>query len=433
MTEVPSELQAAFATVAVTGTNGKTTTTSMIESIVRAAGEPHARVTTLGAWVNGQQVGFGPTLEAFCRGIEEGAAQGLRTLALETTSRALAEGFAQRWPARVAVFTNLSRDHLDYHGDPERYLAAKAQLFMTLPPDGTAVLNACDPASALLEEVTPPGVRRLAHAVSLRSVPSECAALPIALAARSVSVSRSGTVVELCEGELADAFGGAITLQVLGSVNAENALAAALATSALGYSGAAIRRGLAEFQGVPGRFQRVWSDPMVVVDYAHTPDALERTLALARELAMGSGARVGCVFGCGGGSDPGKRPEMGLVAARLADDVWVTTDNPRHEDARVIAEAVLSGARTPRDPRREGSGESDRSLVDREVRLESEPDRRSAIERAIGIARRGRGDIVVIAGKGHETGQCIGDDVIPFDDAEVARAACRERFESEDG
>lgn len=429
MVSVRRELHAAFATVAITGTNGKSTTTSMIESIVRAAGEPSVRVTTLGAWLGDELLETGTTLEAFVAAIEAGARAGVRTLALEITSRALAEGFAHYWPARVGVFTNLSRDHLDYHGAPERYLAAKAQLFMTLSNEGTAVLNACDPASALLDEVTPAGVRRLCFAVDPGSVPSECRALPIALAARQVVLGRAGTSVRLEPGELGDALGGSLELGVIGAVNADNALAAALAAHALGYSPDAIRAGLAGFAGVPGRFQVVWAEPLVVVDYAHTPDALARTLAAARAL-IGPEGRLSCVFGCGGQSDPGKRPEMGRAAAELADVVWVTSDNPRHEPPQRIIEQVLAGARSDFW---EGADELRRKPSNREVRLETEPDRRAAIEAAIAIARPGHGDIVVIAGKGHEKSQWIGDEELPFDDAEVARAACRERFESEDG
>lgn len=427
MTEVKLGLHSAFVTAGVTGTNGKTTTTSMIEAIVAASGEHHARVTTLGAWVDDEAVAEGPTLEAFARAIELGASAGIRTLALETTSRALAEGFAHRWPVKVAVFTNLSRDHLDYHGDPEHYLAAKAQLFMLLPADGAAVLNACDPASALLDEVTPAGIRRLGYAGARARVAPECERLPLTLAARSVELGLDGTRVLLEPSPLAEALGGALTLAVVGEHNVDNALAAALAAHALGYSAAHIARGLARFPGVRGRFERVYRDPCVIVDYAHSPDALGRTLELGRRLA-GAGKLI-CVFGCGGGSDPGKRAEMGRVAAELSDDVIVTSDNPRDEDPAEIARAVMAGVEALREERAAGS----RKQVSREVCSTTELDRAAAIRRAIEIARQGRGDIVVIAGKGHETTQWVGDSTFPFDDAEVARAVCRERFERQDG
>jgi len=430
MTSVRRELHSAFSTVAVTGTNGKSTTTSMLASIVRAAGEPSVRVTTLGAWLDDEEIVLGTSLDAFARAIEVGARASIRTLALEVTSRALAEGFAHHWPARVAVFTNLSRDHLDYHGEPERYLAAKAQLFMTLPSDGVAVLNAGDSASALLDEVTPASVRRLAFAGVAGAVPA-CSELPLVLRASEVEVTRAGTKVSLAASPLAAALGGELRLRVIGAVNAENALAAAVAAHSLGYSGRAISDGLENFCGVAGRFEVVWPDPLVVVDYAHTPDALERTLRQARELA-GRG-RVVCVFGCGGGSDPGKRPEMGRVAASLADELWLTSDNPRNESALEIIGQIAQGAGSGVEPGWEGPAGIGRMPVDRELRLVSEPDRKAAIERSVAVARKGRGDIVLVAGKGHEKTQCVGENVIPFDDAEVARAACRARFESEEG
>ena len=434
MTTVRAELREAFATVAVTGTNGKTTTTSMVESIVSASGEAHARVTTLGAWVNGEQLVEGSELEAFALAIERAAASGVKTLALETTSRALAQGFSHGWPARVAVFTNLTRDHLDYHGDPERYLAAKAQLFMTLPQDGAAVLNACDSASALIEEVTAAGARRLGYASSRERISQECAHIPLELVAKEVEATRSGTRIRLEPSPLADALGGELGLAVVGEVNAENALAAALAAHALGYSPAAIRSGLEEFTGVRGRFERVFSDPLVVVDYAHSPDALARTLGLARKLA-GTGKLV-CVFGCGGGADRGKRPEMGRIAVENADVVLVTSDNPRNEDPAAIADDVLAGARegaqaelrTPGSMRVDGS-----RWMSHTAECRVSLDRAVAIREAIAIVEPGRSDIVVIAGKGHETTQTAGGTTLAFDDAEVARAACREQFESEDG
>ena len=146
-------------TVATTGTNGKTTTTSMVAAIVAAAGEPSARVTTVGAWVAGELIPAPTPMAEFLGAVERAVDAGVRTLALEVTSKALASGIARQWPPHVAVFTNLTRDHLDVHGSPEAYLAAKAQLFMALPPGGVAVMNADDPSSALLGEVMPPGVR----------------------------------------------------------------------------------------------------------------------------------------------------------------------------------------------------------------------------------------------------------------------------------
>jgi UDP-N-acetylmuramoyl-L-alanyl-D-glutamate--2,6-diaminopimelate ligase len=396
-----ADIHRASRTACVTGTNGKTSTTSMIEAIVAASGEPTARITTLGAWVNGSPIAEEATHEAFVQAVRAAAAAGVRTLAIETTSQALAEGFAGEWPADVGVFTNLSRDHLDYHGSPEHYLAAKAQLFMQLREGGCAVLNAADPASALLDEVTDPATRRLAYAARPRA--PECAGLPVALEATRVEVGRAGTLLELAPSPLAEALGGSLRLRVLGEVQAENALGAALAAWALGYEPATILRGIESFTGVPGRFQPVHEHPLVVVDFAHTPDALRRTLRQARGLVAGRQGRVICVFGCGGNRDAGKRPEMGRVAAEEADVVLVTTDNPRDEDPADIAAQILAGTA--------GS-----------AHVSQEPDRAAAIAR--GISGAGPYDAVVIAGKGHERVQIVGERVVPFDDAGVARAVC---------
>jgi UDP-N-acetylmuramoyl-L-alanyl-D-glutamate--2,6-diaminopimelate ligase len=320
---------------------------------------------------------------------------------VETTSQALAEGFCNQWRPHVGVFTNLSRDHLDVHKTPENYLAAKAQLFLSLREGGAAVLNAADPASALLAEVTAPGVRVFAYAA--RPVHPDAAHLPLLLCADTIAVTRDGTRITLVKTPLGEALGGELALRVVGDVHAENALAAAVAADALGYDPGAITRGLSAFEGVPGRFQEVAARPLVVVDFAHTPDALERTLSLARSIASADGGRVVCVFGCGGDRDPGKRPLMGRVAARLADVVVITTDNPRSEEPARIAEAVLEGTR--------GSS----------TRVERILERAEAIQSAITMAAAV--DVVVIAGKGHEKTQIVGTSVVAFDDVAIARLA----------
>jgi UDP-N-acetylmuramyl-tripeptide synthetase len=377
----------------------------MIDAIAARAGERSGRTTTVGDWVCGERVsGGGSDVEATRRTLALATKKRVRTMVVETTSYALSRGFAAELPPAVAVFTNLSRDHLGYHGTPEAYLAAKAQLFMSLLPGGTAVLNAADPASALLDEVIPAGLRRVAYAG--RAVDAACAQIPLALAAAEVTVDRGGTRVRLAPSPLAERLGGALSLRVIGHVHAENALAAAVAADALGYPPEATREALAAFAGVPGRFQvvdRRGGGPLVVVDYAHTPDALERTLLLARGLVEAAKGRVICVFGCGGDRDVGKRPEMGRIASRVADVVVVTTDNPRSEDPEAILDGILSGV--------EGrSGET--------IRI---TDRGRAIRRAIEVAQGP--DIVVVAGKGHEKTQIFRDRVVPFDDVEVARSA----------
>jgi UDP-N-acetylmuramoyl-L-alanyl-D-glutamate--2,6-diaminopimelate ligase len=408
-------LREGFVTALVTGTNGKTTTTAMLAAIVSAAGERSARATTLGAWIDDDQVAEGTALAAFEAMLEGAHAAGVRTLAIETTSKALAAGFSHRWPGRVAVFTNLTHDHLDEHGDPARYLAAKAQAFVTLPAGGSAVLNLGDPASALIAQLVPERARVLGFARAQAC--GDCAALPATLIASRVETSLRGTRLELVDGALARAIGGEITLRVIGEVHAENALAAAVAAHALGYAPEAIARGLARFPGVPGRFELVFTPaapatpatpsacaatgaPVVVIDYAHTPDALARVLATARVVAAPGHGRVLCVFGCGGDRDPSKRAEMGRVAAMNADLVVLTTDNPRSEDPVAIAAAVRAG-------------------VPNDAALREEPDRAQAIEWAIRAARTG--DIVLVAGKGHERTQTIGASVFPFSDADIAR------------
>ncbi len=393
--EVSTRLAAAHArlrTVGVTGTNGKTTTTSMVAAIVAAAGEPSARVTTVGAWVDRERVSGANLAHEFLVTVERAVTRGVRTIAVEMTSKALAAGLARKWRPDVGVFTNLTRDHLDLHGSPEAYLAAKAQLVIALAPGGAAVLNGDDPAAALLAELVPPEVAVLRFSLHDRSC---------ALVAERVEVAATGTRIALAPGELADRLDRTLRLGVVGGVHAQNALAAALATHALGYPADAIARGLAAFAGVPGRFEVVATAPLVVVDYAHTPDGLAGTLATAR--ALGLDGRVVCVFGCGGNRDRGKRPQMGAIADACADVVVVTTDNPRHEDPRAIAAEITAGVATARA----------HWLV--------ELDRARAIEVAIAMARPS--DVVVIAGKGHEQAQEIRGEMLPFSDVEVARAA----------
>jgi UDP-N-acetylmuramoyl-L-alanyl-D-glutamate--2,6-diaminopimelate ligase len=392
-----------FVSVGVTGTNGKTTTATMIEAILAAAGERTARVTTLGTWVLGERIAEEATVESFRAMIDRAAALGVTTLVLESSSLSLSQGFAHAWPADLAVFTNLSRDHLDYHATFEHYLASKAQLFVTLRPGGAAVLNAADPASGLLASLAPAGVRRFGFAAR---PPVAWPEVPLTLAASHLEVSRAGTRVTLAPSPLASALGGSLSLRVLGAVNAENALAAAVAAHARGVAPAAVTSALAAFPGVPGRFERVASAPLVVVDYAHTPDALLHTLSLGRALAGPSG-RLFAVFGCGGDRDAGKRAEMGRVAGRAADLTLVTTDNPRTEDPELIAVSIVAGL--------EAVG----------ARHEYVPDRVEAIARAVGTA--GDEDVVVIAGKGHEAEQVLADRVVPFDDATVAREAWEAR------
>lgn len=393
-------------TIAVTGTNGKTTTTSMLAAITAAAGRPAFRMTTLGAFVGDEARSAGTDMTSFLALADTARAEGVDIATLEVTSRALANGFADRWPPDVAVLTGFSRDHLDRHATAEDYLAAKARLFLALGREGTAVLPAADPAGALIAEALdaiPPhdgGERRVLRfslepeglgPFEARRFSSDAS---VDLQGRIEEVSLDGTTLRLSGGVLQET----IRLTTVGAPFALDATAAALAAHAFGFEPAVIVRGLESFRGVAGRFERVARDPAVVVDYAHTPDALEALLHTARRVVAG---RVILVFGCGGVRDRGKRALMGEVATRIADEVWLTTDNPRHEDPAVIAAEV-----------RAGSAGAD---------WREEPNRGKAIADAIGAARSD--DIVVVAGKGHEKVQIIGNAEIAFDDVMVARSA----------
>jgi UDP-N-acetylmuramoyl-L-alanyl-D-glutamate--2,6-diaminopimelate ligase len=360
----------------------------MVAAIVAAAGELPVRLTTVGAWVGDDQVPAPTPTEEFLNTVELAVARGAKTLALEVTSKALGEGLARRWPAQIAVFTNLTRDHLDMHGSPEAYLAAKAQLFMTLAPGGTAVLNADDPSSALIREVIAPGVTVVTFSVTGEAT----------LAATRIELAPGSTTIRLAPNALGL---DVIELGVSGGVHAQNALGAALAMHAAGYAPSAIRAGLEGFRGVAGRFEMVSREPLIVVDYAHTPDGLVGTLTTARELCRGT---LICVFGCGGDRDKGKRPQMGAIVDERADVAVLTTDNPRFEDPAAIAAQVQAGSRG-------------------KAKWIVELDRAAAIRLAIAQAKPD--DVVVIAGKGHELVQEVRGVEHPFSDVEVARAAIR--------
>jgi UDP-N-acetylmuramoyl-L-alanyl-D-glutamate--2,6-diaminopimelate ligase len=396
-----AQLHAALRTVGVTGTNGKTTTTSLLAEIVAASGETPARLTTLGSWVGETHIGAEHDLATFERTMQAAVNAGVRTVAIEMTSQALMRGFTRRWPPHVAVLTSFSRDHLDLHGSSEAYLAAKAQLFIGLAEGASAVLDAGEAVSRLIDECTPPVVTR-------RWWRADGSANGADLAAQHIDADGSGVRIALWPSALADALGGTLRLRVAGAINARNALAAALAADALGYTPAAIVAGIEAFGGVPGRFEIVVERPLVIVDFAHTPDALSHVLVAARALAAPNAGQLWVVFGCGGARDEGKRPLMGRTADDLADHVILTNDNPRGEDPKEIRDAVESG--------KQGH-----------ARWRVEVDRRRAIEYA--VARAGREDVVVVAGRGPEQFQQIGGRAVALDDREVARTAARARCE----
>jgi UDP-N-acetylmuramoyl-L-alanyl-D-glutamate--2,6-diaminopimelate ligase len=386
-------------TIAVTGTNGKTTTVSMIAAIVAASGEPEARLTTLGSFVAGKKIDAGPLATEFLTTVEAAIAAEVKTFALEVTSKALRTGWAQQWPAHIAVFTNLSRDHLDMHHTGEAYFAAKAQLFLSVAAGGQCILNAGDDNATLLAEAISPDTPVHWYSTS-------AADRPLALAAARVESTRKGLQIVLADSPLAAALGGSLALPIVGAVHADNALAAALAGHQAGYAPSAIRLGLENFAGVPGRFQIVAAAPLTVVDYAHTPDGLRGTLETARSLVEDGGV-LRLVFGCGGERDQGKRPEMGRLAHALADYVTVTNDNPRREDPQQIAESIEAGA--------EGQGAVWNTVLDR----------REAVAKVVGEA--GPRDVVILAGKGHEDTQEIEGKTIPLCDVQLARTALEQR------
>lgn len=357
--------------IGVTGTNGKTTTTHLLAEILTVAGRPTEVIGTLSGGFTTPEA---PDLQATLAGMREG---GTRAVAMEVSSHSLVmERVTGTWFA-AAVFTNLSRDHLDLHGDMETYFAAKARLFDPSFTD-MAVVNVDDPYG-----------RRLASAPRVRTIP----------------FSRADLVdVEVSTVEHRYVWHGrSVRCPLGGAVNVMNSLAAATVADALGVDTATIADALAQVAPVPGRMERVddGQDFTVFVDYAHTPDGLSAVLRSLRESNLEG--RILVVFGCGGDRDKAKRPMMGEVAVGLADEVIVTSDNPRSEDPRAIIASIVAGV--PDHLRHRLVGEV--------------ADRRAAIETAIGRARPG--DVVLIAGKGHETTQTIGNDVLPFDDRDVAR------------
>ncbi|HXG04967.1 MAG TPA: UDP-N-acetylmuramoyl-L-alanyl-D-glutamate--2,6-diaminopimelate ligase [Candidatus Binatia bacterium] len=379
--------------VGITGTNGKTTTSYLVEALLQARGMRTGVIGTIEYRLGSEVVPAGQTtpealdLQALLARMR---AAGIQGVAMEVSSHALALARVEGMTFDVAVFTNLTQDHLDFHRTFDQYRAAKRHLFELLAasdkPRRAAVVNADDPAGIEM-------VRGL-------DVPVLTFGLGEGAAVRAVEHESTLDGIRLT----ADTPRGRLALRspLIGQHNVMNLLAAVGAGLGLGLEPDAIASALSRVGAVPGRFEQVRAGQpfLVVVDYAHTPDALERVLTTARRLTRG---RLAVVFGCGGDRDRGKRPIMGEIAARLADRVWVTSDNPRSEPPAAIIAEVLAGVE------RAGG----------RARAASEVDRRRAIAAALGWARKG--DTVVIAGKGHETYQIVGDRVVPFDDRAVAR------------
>ncbi|MEP7130269.1 MAG: UDP-N-acetylmuramoyl-L-alanyl-D-glutamate--2,6-diaminopimelate ligase [Sphingomicrobium sp.] len=377
--------------VAVTGTNGKTSTVEMTRQIWRMSGHRSASIGTLGVTTSDDQVKTGlttPDIVTFLSNMAGLERMGTSHVAYEASSHGLDQHRCEGVPLAAAAFTNFSRDHLDYHGTMDAYFEAKMQLFDELLPAGSpAVIWTDDPKSAeVIERAEKRGHKLL-------------------------TVGREGDTIRLLE-QAPTALGQSLVLEhegkpyrlalpLIGAYQAANVLTAAGLVLATGGEWQSIYSAMQRVAPVRGRLERAVisrAGVPVYIDYAHTADALEAAIAALRpHVAKDAGARLIIVFGAGGDRDQGKRPEMGAVASRLSDVVIVTDDNPRGEDPAAIRSAIMAGA----------SGAT-------EV-----PGRREAIAEAIRIARSG--DIVLLAGKGHETGQIVGDRVLPFDDALVAR------------
>jgi UDP-N-acetylmuramoyl-L-alanyl-D-glutamate--2,6-diaminopimelate ligase len=369
----------------VTGTNGKTTTTQMIAAILNAGGIPCGSLGTIGAdlgarhWAVENTTPLAPQLHGLIAQMRDA---GAAALAMEVSSHALALQRVADVRFHTGALTNVTRDHLDFHGTFEAYAAAKRKLFDLAQ---RCVFNADDAH----------GARWAAEMQGRKTVTTYALAHPADTAACNLEAGAGGSTFDL--------DGTHFEVLLPGRFNAANALCAISVARGYGVSDAAAAEGLARLDRVPGRMEHLrGKDIDVVVDYAHTPDALENVLRSLREVAK---RRVICVFGCGGDRDRGKRAQMGAVSARYADYTIVTSDNPRSEDPLAIVNDVLPGVgKAPH---------------------ETNVDRRAAIGAAVRQARAG--DVVLIAGKGHENYQIVGSDVLPFDDAVVAREALAAR------
>jgi UDP-N-acetylmuramoyl-L-alanyl-D-glutamate--2,6-diaminopimelate ligase len=378
--------------VAVTGTQGKTTTTRLAEGALTASGVRAAVVGTVGTRVNGEDVKTSlttpeaPDLHALFAVMAE---QGVAACAMEVSSHALVMGRVDGVVFDVACFTNLGRDHLDFHADVEEYCAAKASLF-TPARARLGLVNVDDEYG-----------RRLVAEASIPVRTFSCSGNTADWQAVDIDVRPEGSTFTV-QTPGGDSFPARVPLT--GEYNVSNALCAIAALGEAGFDPSSVAGGMAESGGVPGRLERVDAGQpfLAVVDYAHKPDAVTAALRALRPQAAG---RLVVVIGAGGDRDPGKRPLMGEIAARLADVVVVTDDNPRSEDPAAIRAAVLAGAdAVPAGDRAE---------------LHEVGDRRAAIRLA--VSQAGPGDVVVVAGKGHETGQEVAGTVHPFDDRTVLR------------
>jgi UDP-N-acetylmuramoyl-L-alanyl-D-glutamate--2,6-diaminopimelate ligase len=403
-----AELSAAFyghpseslRVLGITGTNGKTTTSYLLQSIFDASGIPCGRIGTVSYSVGGRERNAphttpeAPDIHALLREMVDA---GSGACAMEVSSHALSLRRVDGIRFAAAIFTNLTRDHLDYHGNMDAYFQAKRRLFEMLPPGAVGVINADDQRASSLVDTSP---RPVTYGIDRRA---DVMPGPI-----EITIDGLAFEVRTPRGLLN------VRSRLVGRPNVYNILSAVSTAVALELPFDGIERGVANLRHVPGRFQVVSGEQdevRVVVDYAHTDDALRNLLETARPLAP---SRVITVFGCGGDRDRTKRPLMGAVAARLSDVVVLTSDNPRSEDPDRIIDEIQRGIAA--------GGQKSSARAPQVLTI---ADRRAAIDRAVKDAKPG--DLVLIAGKGHERTQTIGSRILPFDDVEVARAALARR------
>lgn len=373
--------------IAVTGTNGKTSNVEMTRQLWRMAGHPSASIGTLGVTTADEQVTTGlttPDIVTFLSNMAGLGREGITHAAFEASSHGLAQYRTEGLPVHAAAFTNFSRDHLDYHGTMEEYFEAKMRLFReVVEPGGVAIIWADDPKSAEVIDIT--------RQRGLRLLTVGKAGETLRLVERTTTQLGQTLTIE------ADGKTHKVTLPLIGAYQAANALTATALVVATGGDLEQTLSNLGRVQPVRGRLERAVitrSGAPVYVDYAHTPDALVSAAEALRPHAKG---RLITIFGAGGDRDIGKRPEMGKAAAAMSDLVIVTDDNPRSEDPAAIRRDILAGAPDAREV----------------------PGRREAI--AAAVEEAGPNDIILLAGKGHEQGQIVGDRVLPFDDVTVAR------------
>ncbi len=395
----------AMRVIGVTGTNGKTSCTNWISAALTALGQPCAIIGTLGSGMPGQLVHTGfttPDAPQLQRSLEQLRAAGAKAVAMEVSSHALHQGRVNGTAFSVGVFTNLTQDHLDYHGTFAAYEAAKARLF-SWPELKAAVINADDEAGRRMIASTNGHAKTIAYSLQ----PHADVKADASIVASNVRATATGTAFHIAS----DWGSTDIEVNTLGAFNVSNLLGVlgALLASDVPFDAAVAQ--IAKLESVNGRMERLGGrlqndEPLVVIDYAHTPDALEQTLTALRPIADARGGKLVCMFGCGGDRDATKRPLMGEIAERCADGVVVTSDNPRSEDPQKIIDQIAAGMKDASKARR----------------IE---DRASAILQAVRCAARE--DVVVLAGKGHESTQEIMGKKRAFSDQDHARLALAAR------